>query len=336
MKLLEVNDVTIQFKKEGQIIKPVDRISFDVQEGETVCIVGESGSGKSVTSLGVMRLVEFEGGNISTGDIKYQGKSLLTKSKEEMRNIRGKDIAMIFQEPMTALNPVVAIGDQIVEAISLHTSLKKSKAEERAIKLLSSVGISDAAKRFGQYPHELSGGMRQRVVIAMALSCDPKLLIADEPTTALDVTIEAQILSLLERLKRELKMSIVFITHDMGVAAEIADRIIVMYAGKIVEDGDVYEMFEEPLHPYTLGLLGSIPDINGDRSKPLLSIPGAIPPQSDMPIGCRFNPRCIFATEKCLKEEPPLLSVGNRKVACWNYKDVRKDKLYEEADLING
>lgn len=331
MKLLELTDVTIQFQRDEQTITPVEGVSFDVKEGETVCLVGESGSGKSVTSLGVMRLVEFEGGTISAGDIKYQGESLLAKSKEEMRAMRGKDIAMIFQEPMTALNPVVSIGDQIVEAISLHTELTKAQAKERAIKLLGSVGISEAKRRFSQYPHELSGGMRQRVVIAMALSCDPKLLIADEPTTALDVTIEAQILALLENLKKEMNMSIVFITHDMGVAAEIADRIIVMYAGKIVEDGDVYEMFEDPLHPYTLGLLGSIPDVNGDRSKPLLSIPGAIPAQSDMPVGCRFNPRCAFATEQCVQQEPPLLAVGDRKVACWNYEDVQKAKPTEEV-----
>lgn len=336
MKLLEVIDVTIQFNKNDEIITPVDKVSFDVREGETVCLVGESGSGKSVTSLGVMRLAEFEGGKITTGDIKYKGESLLSKTKEEMRNIRGKDIAMIFQEPMTALNPVVSIGDQIVEAITLHSKLNKSEAKERTIKLLSSVGISEAKKRFNQYPHELSGGMRQRVVVAMALSCDPKLLIADEPTTALDVTIEAQILKLLEDLKTDLNMSMVFITHDMGVAAEIADRIIVMYAGKIVEDGDVFEMFDRPLHPYTLGLLGSIPDVNGDRSKPLLSIPGAIPSQSEMPLGCRFHPRCAFATEKCIQEEPPLLSVDNRKVACWNYKEVRKEKLIEGADFIHG
>lgn len=336
MKLLEVNDITIQFKKDDQIIKPVESVSFDVEEGETVCLVGESGSGKSVTSLGVMRLIEFEGGVISTGDIKYQGESLLSKSKEEMRNMRGKDIAMIFQEPMTALNPVVTIGEQIVEAITLHTMLSKSEAKERTIKLLISVGISEATKRFNQYPHELSGGMRQRVMIAMALSCNPKLLIADEPTTALDVTIEAQILSLIENLKQDLNMSVVLITHDMGVAAEIADRIIVMYAGKVVEDGDVYKMFENPLHPYTLGLLGSIPDANGDRTKPLLSIPGAIPSLSEMPVGCRFNPRCAFATEQCLKEEPPLLSVENRKVACWNYKNVQKEKLFEGVDVFNG
>lgn len=336
MKLLEVIDVTIQFNKNGEIIKPVDKVSFDVKEGETVCLVGESGSGKSVTSLGVMRLAEFEGGTITTGDIKYKGDSLLSKTKEEMRNIRGKDIAMIFQEPMTALNPVVSIGNQIVEAITLHSKLNKAEAKERTIKLLGAVGISEAKKRFNQYPHELSGGMRQRVVVAMALSCDPKLLIADEPTTALDVTIEAQILKLLEDLKTDLNMSMVFITHDMGVAAEIADRIIVMYAGKIVEDGDVFEMFDRPLHPYTLGLLGSIPDVNGDRSKPLLSIPGAIPSQSEMPVGCRFHPRCAFATDKCIQEEPPLLSVDNRKVACWNYKEVRKEKLIEGADFIHG
>lgn len=336
MNILEVNDVTIQFTRDGEITKPVDRVSFEVREGETVCLVGESGSGKSVTSLGIMRLIEFEGGSISSGDISYKGNSLLSKTKEEMRNMRGKDIAMIFQEPMTALNPVVSIGDQIIEAILLHSDVTKAQAKERTIQLLGSVGISEAKKRFHQFPHELSGGMRQRVMIAMALSCDPKLLIADEPTTALDVTIEAQILSLLESLKKDLNMSIVFITHDMGVAAEIADRIIVMYAGKIVEDGDVYEMFDRPLHPYTLGLLGSIPDANGDRSQPLLSIPGSIPAQSEMPVGCRFHPRCAFATEKCLKEEPPLISVDQRKVACWNYKEVHIEKLMEEVVEVHG
>lgn len=336
MNLLEVKDVSIHFQKHGHTVKPVDRISFDVREGETVCLVGESGSGKSVTSLGIMRLIEFEGGKVAEGEITYQGESLLSKTKEEMRNIRGRDIAMIFQEPMTALNPVMTVGKQISEAILLHHIIDKAEAKDHTVRLLESVGISEAKKRLNQYPHELSGGMRQRVMIAMALSCNPKLLIADEPTTALDVTIESQILSLLDELKRKLNMSIIFITHDMGVAAEIADRIIVMYAGKIVEDSDVYEVFDNPLHPYTMGLLGSIPAIDGDRSQPLFSIPGSIPSQENMSVGCRFNPRCAFATEKCLTEEPPLLTEGTRKVACWNYKTITKEKIAEEVDVLHG
>ncbi|MEK3936322.1 ABC transporter ATP-binding protein [Sporosarcina sp. FSL W7-1349] len=326
MSLLTVNDLTISFNRDDKEITPVDRVSFQVNKGETVCLVGESGSGKSVTSLSIMRLIEFDNGKISEGDILFEGRSILNNTKEEMRLMRGKDIAMIFQEPMTALNPVVPIGNQLVESILLHKKIDKKSAKLRAVELLELVGISDAARRFSQYPHELSGGMRQRVMIAMALSCDPKLLIADEPTTALDVTIEAQILKLLNDLKDKLKMSIIFITHDMGVAAEIADRIVVMYAGKVVEDAEVFSIFEQPLHPYTEGLLRSIPSTESDRNQPLLSIKGSIPALANMPTGCRFHPRCEYATEKCFEEEPPLMPVGQHRVACWNYERLLENQ----------
>jgi oligopeptide/dipeptide ABC transporter ATP-binding protein len=306
---------------------PIEDVSSQVKPGETVCIVGESGSGKSVTSLAIMRLLEFENGEISNGEILFKEEDLARKTQDEMSNIRGNDISIIFQEPMTALNPVFTIGRQLMEGIQHHQKVSKQDAEKKAKELLGLVGINDIEDRMYQYPHELSGGMRQRVMIAIALACDPKLLIADEPTTALDVTIESQILTLLNELKEKTNMSIILITHDMGVAAEIADKIVVMYAGKIVEQGSVYQLFDEPTHPYTKGLLKSIPQDKGPRLKRLYSIQGTIPSLTQLPKGCRFHPRCEFATEKCLQEEPPLLKANEREVACWNYEDVIKKEV---------
>ncbi|CEG28714.1 ABC transporter ATP-binding protein [Bacillus sp. B-jedd] len=323
--ILEVKNVTTGFHTDNGVVRAVENISFTVNPSETVCIVGESGSGKSVMSLTALRLIDYDNGKVLEGEILFNGENLLKKSPEEMRKIRGGEIAMIFQEPMTALNPVFTIGKQITEAVMLHKNCSKEAAMKRAKELLTLVGISEPEIRLKQYPHELSGGMRQRVMIAVALSCEPKLLIADEPTTALDVTIQAQILNLLQELKERLNMAIILITHDIGVAAQLADKIVVMYAGKVVEEGSVYEIFDKPKHPYTLGLLSSIPTIDGDRSQRLTSIKGSIPSLMEMPEGCRFNPRCSFATERCAVDDPVLESIGTRKIACWNHGKVMAD-----------
>ncbi|GAK06173.1 oligopeptide transport ATP-binding protein OppD [Geomicrobium sp. JCM 19037] len=299
---MEVENLRTSYKSKDRVTKVVDGVSFHVDEGEAICIVGESGSGKSVTSLSVMRLVEFENGQID-GDVRFLGEDLAKKKGSEMRKIRGKEMSMIFQEPLTALNPVFTIGKQITEAIHFHEKVTKSEALTRAEKLLAQVGLSDTKTRLKQYPHELSGGMRQRVMIAIALACEPKLLIADEPTTALDVTIEAQILELLRSLREERKMSLMLITHDIGVAYEMSDRLIIMYAGKIVEEGKTSDIFDTPHHPYTKALLRSVPSMDGERGVPLYSIPGSIPSLHDMPVGCRFASRCDFVTEKCIQTE---------------------------------
>lgn len=329
-KILEVEDLVTGYKGKDGFVKAVDGVSFDLERGETICIVGESGSGKSVTSMSIMRLVEFENGKILNGDIRYNQESLIQKNNEQMRKIRGSEISMIFQEPLTALNPVFTIGKQITEAILFHHKIDKKKAWDRAEELVQMVGISDPAARLKQYPHELSGGMRQRVMIAMALASEPKLLIADEPTTALDVTIEAQILELLRTLKKERNMSIMLITHDIGVAAEMADRIIIMYAGKIMEIANTFDLFEQPFHPYSLGLLESVPKMDGERGVPLTSIKGSIPSIHELPKGCRFAPRCPFATEKCHEEAPPLETRGNRQVACWHVDHLLENDLLQE------
>ncbi|MGG3470556.1 ABC transporter ATP-binding protein [Neobacillus pocheonensis] len=323
--LLEVKNITTGFHTDNGVVKAVENISFTVNAKETVCIVGESGSGKSVTSLSALRLIDYDNGKVLDGEILFNGENLLKKSREDMRRIRGGEIAMIFQEPMTALNPVFTIGKQISEAIRLHKRYTKEEAMRRALELLTLVGISEPAIRLKQYPHELSGGMRQRVMIAMALSCEPKLLIADEPTTALDVTIQSQILNLLMELKEKLDMAIILITHDIGVAAQMADKIVVMYAGKVMEEGTVYEIFDKPSHPYTIGLLSSIPSIEGDRRERLKSISGSIPSLTEMPEGCRFHPRCLYATEKCRNAEPQLEEQNQRKIACWNHDKVNSE-----------
>lgn len=321
-KILEIDNLVTAYKGKDGFVRAVDGVSFDINRGETICIVGESGSGKSVTAMSIMRLVEFENGQILEGTIKFNGEDLARKSNEEMRKIRGSNISMIFQEPLTALNPVFTIGKQIAEAILFHHSIGKKEASRRAEELVRLVGISDPKSRLKQYPHELSGGMRQRVMIAIALASEPDLLIADEPTTALDVTIEAQILELLRSLRRDRNMSIMLITHDIGVAAEMADRIIIMYAGKIMEIANTQELFDQPFHPYSKGLLESVPRMDGERGVPLNSIEGSIPRLNEVPEGCRFSPRCPFATDKCHKEMPPLESKGNRQVACWHVESL--------------
>lgn len=321
-KLLEIRKLTTAFLTEHGVVKATDQISLALDKGQTVCLVGESGSGKSVTSLAVMRLLDYAGGHILEGSIKFHGQDLTKKKQEEMRHIRGNQIAMIFQDPMSALNPVFTVGEQIAESLRLHQGKSGDEAWKMAVDLLKLVGIPAPDIRAKQYPHELSGGMCQRVVIAIALACNPELLIADEPTTALDVTVQAQILDLLRKLQAELGMSILLITHDMGVAAEMADRVAVMYAGAIVEEGPVEEIFNQPSHPYTVGLLQSIPGFEGSRGEELYTIQGNIPPIGQLPAGCRFHPRCPHATDKCRQTEPgEFLISEDHHASCWLYED---------------
>ncbi len=321
-KILEVNEMSAGFLVNKEILKATDRISFSVEEGQTLCIVGESGSGKSVTSLAIMRLIDYAGGMILEGDIKFNGEVLSEKDQDEMRSIRGNQIAMIFQDPMSSLNPVFTVGEQIAESLRLHQRKSQKDAMNMAVDLLREVGIPSPEVRARQYPHELSGGMCQRVVIAIALACRPELLIADEPTTALDVTVQAQILDLLQQLQKETGMSIVLITHDMGVAAEVADRIVVMYAGGIMEEGSVEEIFSKPSHPYTVGLLKSIPGFEAKTDEELYTIQGNIPRINQLPTGCRFHPRCPHAMDICRREEPGFFQLGNdHKAACWLFEE---------------
>ena len=315
-KLLEVRGLRTHFHTDRGLFRAVDGIDFSVDRGRTVGLVGESGCGKSVTSLSVMGLVASPG-VVEADAIRFDGRDVLGLSADERRKLRGGKMSMIFQEPMTSLNPVHTIGQQIVEAILAHTTMSPAAARKRAIEMLDLVRIPSAAQRVDDYPHRLSGGMRQRVMIAMALSCEPTLLIADEPTTALDVTIQAQILDLLQDLQKRLGMAILIITHDLGVIAEIADEVVVMYAGKIVESAPVDALFADPQHPYTIGLLGSIPRIEIDRAR-LSTIEGTVPSPNNQPKGCRFAPRCPFADPRCHLEPPPLRDIGPaHKVACW-------------------
>ncbi|MFD1861460.1 ABC transporter ATP-binding protein [Planococcus chinensis] len=302
--LLSVDDLKVRFKTEDGYVSTVNGVSFDVEKGETLAIVGESGSGKSVTSLALMGILPTNG-EVYNGDLRFEDKDLRNLSKKEYRQLRGNEIAMIFQEPMTALNPVFTIGYQLRETLMLHYKLSKEQAQNKGIEMLETVGIPDAEKVMGRFPHQLSGGMRQRVMIAMALSCNPKLLIADEPTTALDVTIQAQILTLLRNLKEKSNTSIMIITHDLGVVAELADRVIVMYAGEVVEQAPINELFERPLHPYTQGLMASIPKIH-DVVDELYSIEGTVPNPTNMPSGCKFYPRCPLGDIECTKVHPTL------------------------------
>lgn len=318
--LLDVKNLKTYFYTDRGIVKAVDGVDFAVRPGETLGIVGESGCGKSVTSMSVMRLVESPG-EIAGGQIFFEGQDLTTVSEETMQHIRGNDISMIFQEPMTSLNPVFKIGEQISEVLILHQNLTKEQARQKSIEMLKLVGIPRAERIVDDYPHQLSGGMRQRVMIAMALACMPKLLIADEPTTALDVTIQAQILELMNELKEKLNTAIMLITHDLGVIAKMADHVIVMYCGKVVEDAPVVDLFENPKHPYTVGLLGSIPDINAESSV-LESIDGSVPNPLYLPKGCYFAPRCKHAYEKCHNERPELVEIepGHR-VSCFVFAE---------------
>ncbi|PMP75194.1 MAG: peptide ABC transporter ATP-binding protein [Chloroflexus aggregans] len=315
--LLEVRDLRTYFHTQDGIVKAVDGVSFYVNRGETLGIVGESGCGKSVTSLSIMRLIPNPPGKIVSGQILFDGEDLLQASEEEMRHIRGNRIAMIFQDPMTSLNPVLTIGRQITESLELHLKLSKKEARDRAIELLDMVGIPSPSKRLDNYPHQFSGGMRQRVMIAMALSCNPELLIADEPTTALDVTIQAQILELINRLREELETAVILITHDLGVVAGMTDRVTVMYAGKVVEEGPTAEIFANPRMPYTIGLLRSIPRLDEERGRRLTPIRGLPPNLIDLPPICPFSPRCDYAREECLARVPELRRVGpDHRAAC--------------------
>ena len=316
--LLEVKHLrTAFFSSKKSSVTAVDDVSFDIKKGEIVGLVGESGCGKSVTSLSIMQLLKDTPGKITNGEVIFQGHNLLNASKKEMLDIRGDKMSMIFQEPMSSLNPSMRIDKQMIEGIRLHTPLTKAEARKKAADILSQVGIPDPQRVLKNYPHQLSGGMSQRVMIAMAMSCEPDLLIADEPTTALDVTIQAQILELMKKIQQDKGMSILLITHDLGVVAEMCSRVIVMYAGKIVEEAPVEILFANPTHPYTQGLIASVPKL-GSGVKVLPSIPGSVPDLSAMPKGCRFAPRCKYATEKCHQEQPELLSVGEKqKCRCW-------------------
>jgi oligopeptide/dipeptide ABC transporter ATP-binding protein len=319
-KLLEIRDLKTVFNTYEGVVPAVDGVSLHIDSSEILGIVGESGCGKSVTALSIMRLIPIPPGHIEAGEVRFEGKDLLAKSEAEMRSVRGRDISMVFQEPMTSLNPVYTVGDQIAEAIQLHQKVNRRTAMDYAVDWLRTVAIPLPERRADEYPHQMSGGMRQRVMIAMALSCNPKLLIADEPTSALDVTVQAQILELMKKLRRELNMAIMFITHDLAVVAEMAERVIVMYAGRIVEEAPVVPLFKQPFHPYPQGLLESIPFIPqpGEDERRLRTIEGVVPNPLDMSGGCRFNPRCTYARERCSVEEPPLTQVSlGRKVRCW-------------------
>ena len=316
-KLLEVKDLATYFFTPEGVVKAVDGITYDLEEGEILGLVGESGCGKSVSALSLMRLIQNPGRNVA-GSVMFNGQDLLTLEDEDMRHIRGKDMSMIFQEPMTSLNPVLTIGRQLTEALQLHLGMDKAAAEQRAGELLLMVGIPEGDRRLRDYPHQFSGGMRQRVMIAMALSCNPKMLIADEPTTALDVTIQAQILELVQRLGRELGTAVLIITHNLGVVARYADRVNVMYAGKIIERGTSREIYGNPRHPYTIGLLASVPRLDEPRKEQLDPIEGLPPDLIALPQGCAFRARCRFAIDKCATEIPPLVEVSEgHTAACW-------------------
>lgn len=319
MTLLKVEDLTIRFKSRQGVVKAVDNLSFELAKGISLGIVGESGSGKSVTSLAIMRLLQNANTEI-TGKIDFEGVDLLKLSPDEMRKIRGNSVSMIFQEPMTSLNPLHTCGKQIMEPILIHQKgISKQEAKKRAIELLRLVGIPSPEQRFHEYPHQMSGGMRQRIMIAIALACDTKLLIADEPTTALDVTIQAQILDLMSKLKKQRDMSIIMITHDLGVVKEMCENVVVMYTGQIVEKSPTDLVFKDPLHPYTKGLLNAIPKISSKVER-LEAIPGTVPDALRMPTGCSFHPRCKYATERCKAEKPPLYKrEDGREVRCFIY-----------------
>lgn len=318
--LLKVEDLRTHFFLDDGVLKALDGVSFHINKGETLGVVGESGCGKSLTALSIMRLVQSPPGKIVGGKIYFDREDILQKSKHEMRKIRGSKISMVFQEPMTSLNPVFTVGFQINETLRIHRGLSKHQAKEKAIEILKMVDMPLPEQRYNEYPHQLSGGMRQRVMIAMALSCNPSLLICDEPTTALDVTVQAQILNLINDLKKKLDMSIMMITHDLGVISEIADRVIIMYAGRIVEESSSRDIFLRPLHPYTEALLKSVPKINKKGEK-LYMIKGMVPDLLDEHRGCLFAPRCEFVKDICLKEEPQLLPCNGRKVRCYKYSE---------------
>ena len=332
MALLEIDNLQTHFFTSAGTVKAVDGVSYTVEQGETVAVVGESGSGKSVTAMSIMRLIPWPPGKIVGGSINFDGKDLLALTEDEMRDIRGRDIGMIFQEPMTSLNPVLTIGLQLTEPMIAHLNMSEQDAMAKAAKLLDMVGISEPERRLSQYPHHLSGGMRQRVVIAMALACDPKLIIADEPTTALDVTIQAQILELMKNLTRDLGVAMIIITHNLGVVARYADRVNVMYAGRIIESGTATEIYHKPRHPYTLALLKSVPRMDRQRSEKLDPVDGQPPDLTKLDQGCSFRPRCRFTTGECAKSFPALEEVGpGHTSACFE-----KDNLAKEIKEVVG
>lgn len=318
--LLEIKDLCVEFQTVEGTVHAVNHLNYTLHKGEKLGIVGESGSGKSVSSLGMLKLIPNPPGRITKGEILYKGQDLVKASEKEMQKIRGNEISMIFQEPMTSLNPIIKCGRQIAESLTLHWGMQKKEAMEEAIHMMQAVGIADAEQRAHEYPHQMSGGMRQRVMIAMALACQPKILIADEPTTALDVTIQAQILDLIRKMNEKMETSVIFITHDLGVVSELCDTVIVMYTGHIVEQAPAAELFAEPKHPYTQGLLDAIPKITKERN-PLKTIEGMVPNPTETIEGCSFSPRCPYAEERCRREAPPMKQVSDtRKVRCWRYE----------------
>lgn len=327
-KLLRVRNLSTSFKSKHGDICAVDGVSFDINTGESVALVGESGSGKSVTALSVMRLLDIPPAHIEADEIIFDGMDVLKLDDKSLRHVRGNEMSMIFQEPMTSLNPLMRVNEQIAEAMELHLNMKHDEALMKAADMMDAVGIPDAKKRAKEYPHQMSGGMKQRIMMAMALSCNPKLLIADEPTTALDVTIQAQILDLIAKQQQERKMALLLITHNLGVVAEVADRVMVMYAGQIVENAPAIIVFTHPWHPYTHGLLNSIPSVT-DKNKELYVIPGTVPSPLFFSKACRFNQRCPYAQEKCRKEAPPLVEAEpNHYVRCWY-------PLSDERGIVN-
>jgi len=329
MTLLEIRGLRVSFATDAGPVPAVRGVDLAIAQGETLALVGESGCGKSVTALSILRLVATPPGRYDAGEVRFAGEDLLTVSEERLREVRGNDVAMIFQEPMTSLNPVFPVGDQVAETIALHQRVGAAEARARAIEALRRVGIPAPEQRVDEYPHQLSGGLRQRVMIAMALACSPRLLIADEPTTALDVTIQAQILELVAKLQAELGMAVLLITHDLGVVAETAHRVAVMYAGRVVEEAGVLELFERPRHPYTAGLLRSRPRLDAGRGR-LVPIEGSVPDALHVPPGCPFHPRCPYAIERCPKEDPPLFDEAGHRHACW----VAAER--PELDLLAG
>jgi oligopeptide/dipeptide ABC transporter ATP-binding protein len=331
--LLDVRHLSTQFTTRGGVVRAVDDVSWDVREGETVALVGESGCGKSVSALSVMRLVAAPAGRIVGGEIWFKDRDLLGLSEAEMRRVRGREIAMVFQEPMTSLNPVLSVGRQLTEGLEIHLGADHARARARAEELLQMVGISDPTRRLRQYPHQFSGGMRQRMMIAMALACQPSLVLADEPTTALDVTIQAQILELMKSLSRRLGVAMLIITHNLGVVARYADRVNVMYGGRIVEQGTAREIYAHPRHPYTLGLLRSVPRLDAPRRARLDPIDGQPPDLSRLPAGCAFAPRCAFRVERCLVERPVLRPAGDdgHVSACWEIERLPDTTVVAEA-----
>ena len=316
--LLEIEDLTVEFRTPGGKVRAVNQVSYDISAGDVVAVVGESGSGKSVSALAVLGLVPQPPGRVVGGSVRFRGQELLGLEEEAIRRLRGRHIAMVFQEPMTSLNPLLSVGSQLTEAMQLHLQLSPRAARERAVELLTMVGIADPARRLKQYPHHFSGGMRQRVMIAMALSCEPALIIADEPTTALDVTIQAQILSLMQDLTQRLGVALVIITHNLGIVARYAHQVNVMYAGRVIERGPAEAIYRQPSHPYTMGLLNSVPRLDRPRGRPLDPLPGSPPDMAAEIVGCAFRPRCRFAANRCATQRPILQNVSDTHVsACW-------------------